>query len=207
MPGTQLHQGIQISVSKRPVFVHEEDTEHTNAQIPVLQSPMCVSHHAPRCQLRVFVSSASCQETNWRLSENTNTLVHRLCLDPSCRNMTPLKMQNQPRESMKSPGICFFFFLTSLHAWLHMYIFQWSVFFYDFTCCSQKNIHSSGLWKSILLEIQGIGILFNSTSADKEKAQLGQLIAEKEHSKCVYLKDCCRKQNCHVTIEYNIIQF
>lgn len=80
-------------------------------------------------------------------------------------------------------------------------------FFYDFTCCSQKNIHSSGLWKSILLEIQGIGILFNSTSADKEKAQLGQLIAEKEHSKCVYLKDCCRKQNCHVTIEYNIIQF
>lgn len=79
-------------------FVREEDAEHANGKIPVVHVPKRILFHVPGCQLRAFVLSDSCLETNRRLSENTNT---GSVWTRAVEDVTLVKMQNKPAESLK----------------------------------------------------------------------------------------------------------
>lgn len=76
------------------VFVCEEDAKQW------CTFPQCILCHVPGCQLRAFVLSDSCLETNRRLSENANT---GSVWTRAVEDLTFLKMQKPARREPEKP--------------------------------------------------------------------------------------------------------
>lgn len=108
-----------ITVSKKPVFVSEEDTDHTNANSSsAAESQVYSLPHMPRCQLRASVLSDCCLETKRRLSEHANT---GSVWTRAVKNMALLKMPI-PREYQTPWDLLFLLFNIIACMNLNVYI-------------------------------------------------------------------------------------
>lgn len=103
--------------------------------------PQCILCHVPGCQLRAFVLSDSCLETNRRLSENTNTGSVWI---RAVEDMTFLKMQKPARREPEKPWD-----LLSLRYIIPKYIL-W-VIFCEFAYSSHRGLNGLENWKPISL--------------------------------------------------------
>lgn len=155
----RLHQQILITVSKKPVCLWgAHETAHFQcSRVPSVLLSMCpdVSWELWSHQAAAWRPTGGCQSTH--TTHTVGSVWTR-----AVENMTLLEMQNQPRQSIKTSGI-WFFFSTSLHVWICIY----SCFFYDFSGSTLRDtgrdikLPGSGLlWscplKSILLDRQGL---------------------------------------------------
>lgn len=98
-----------------------------NTTFPGMQSPECFPRHACRCQLRAFVLSGSCLETNRMLSEHTNARIHTQASvrTRAVENMTLLKMQNQPPREHVAPWDWPFLLFQQYCMYDSVYILVW----------------------------------------------------------------------------------
>ena len=98
-----------------------------NTTFPGMQSPECFPRHACRCQLRAFVLSGSCLETNRMLSEHTNARIHTQASvrTRAVENMTLLKMQNQPPREHEAPWDWPFLLFQQYCMYDSVYILVW----------------------------------------------------------------------------------
>lgn len=103
--------------------------------------PQCILCHVPGCQLRAFVLSDSCLETNRRLSENANT---GSVWTRAVEDLTFLKMQKPARREPEKPWD-----LLSLRYIIPKYIL-W-VIFREFAYSSHRGLNGLENWKPISL--------------------------------------------------------
>lgn len=139
----RLHQQTLITVSKKPVFVSEEAHKRqisTAAESPVFSLP-CAQMSVKSFRL-VRQLPGDQQEA---VGAYKHTLVHGLCLDPSCRKHdTSEDAKTNPERVMRALGFAFFSLRLNIIACMTLYVYipviSVCLFSPDFACSSQKDV-------------------------------------------------------------------